>query len=157
MGIPIAHRRPHVPGQRVAHAAPSPKAGRVAEGAFSRPASHLRNAGTAKRCGRQDRQQYARALLRGLYAGHLRPCHHRRAAQGSANNGKYPIPCRLTVSATRWGQRLGQKKRQVSYWTQKRKKVLISQEIRTFWLRRQDSNLRPPGYELLIFFEKKLK
>ena len=30
MGIPIAHRRPHVPGQRVAHAAPSPKAGTFA-------------------------------------------------------------------------------------------------------------------------------
>ena len=31
MGIPIAHRRPHVTGQRVAYAAPSPEAGRAAE------------------------------------------------------------------------------------------------------------------------------
>jgi hypothetical protein len=30
----------------------------------------------------------------------------------ATNNGQYPIPCCLTVSATRsrWGQRLGQKK-----------------------------------------------
>ena len=32
-------------------------------------------------------------------------------------------------------------------WQKSAEKVLISQEIRTFWLRRQDSNLRPPGYE----------
>ena len=34
VGVPIAHRRPHVTGQRAAHAAPRSKAGRVAEGAF---------------------------------------------------------------------------------------------------------------------------
>ena len=32
--FPVAHRRTHVAGQRAAHAAPSPEAGRVAEGAF---------------------------------------------------------------------------------------------------------------------------
>ena len=35
MGISIAHRRPHVAGQRVAHAASRSKAGRAAKGAFS--------------------------------------------------------------------------------------------------------------------------
>ena len=34
MGVSLAKRRTHVPGQRVAHAAPRSKAGRVAEGAF---------------------------------------------------------------------------------------------------------------------------
>ena len=34
MGIPVPHWRPHLAGQRVAHAAPRSKAGRVAEGAF---------------------------------------------------------------------------------------------------------------------------
>ena len=74
--------------------------------------AHLRNHGTAKRSGRQDRQQYAGPLLSGLHAGHLRPRHHRRPAQSRPDDGEHPLPCRLTVSATRsrWGQRLGQKK-----------------------------------------------
>ena len=74
--------------------------------------AHLRDDGAAKRRGRENRQQYAGPLLGGLYAGHLRPCDHRRTAQSGANNGKYPIPCRLMLSATRsrWGQRLGQEK-----------------------------------------------
>ena len=59
-----------------------------------------------------DNLLYARPLLGGLHAGHLRPRHHRRPTQSGANDGQYPIPCCLTVSATRsrWGQRLGQKK-----------------------------------------------
>ena len=59
--------------------------------------------GPAKRRGRQDRQQYARPLLRGLYAGHLRPRHHRRAAQGGANDGQYPIPCGIDLSTVPLG------------------------------------------------------
>ena len=52
------------------------------------------------------------ALLRGLHAGHLRPCDHRCPAQSRPDDGKYPIPCRLMVSATppHLGQRLGQEK-----------------------------------------------
>ena len=29
----------------------------------------------------------------GLHAGHIRPCHHRRATESGANHGQYPIPC----------------------------------------------------------------
>ena len=51
-------------------------------------------------------------LLRRFHAGYLRPRYHGRATQSGANNGQYPIPCRLMLSATRsrWGQRLGQEK-----------------------------------------------
>ena len=54
----------------------------------------------------------ARSLLRGLHAGHLCPCHHRRTAQGGANDGEHPLPCGIDLSTirSRWGQRLGQKK-----------------------------------------------
>ena len=54
-----------------------------------------------ERRGRKNGVHDAGPLLGGFHAGHLRPRHHRRAAQGSANNGKYPIPCRLMLSATR--------------------------------------------------------
>ena len=116
MGIPIAHRRPHVAGQRAAYAPAGAETGGPPENTLPRPAPHLCDHGPAKRRGRQDRQQYAGSLLGGLHTGHLRPRHHRRAAQGSANNGKYPIPCGIDLSAirSRWGQRLGQKKRQAS-------------------------------------------
>ena len=112
MGIPIANRRPHVPGQRPAHAPAGAETGRTATDTIPRPPAYLRDDGPAKRRGRQDRQQYAGSLLGGLHAGHLRPRHHRRPTQSGANHGKYPLPCRLMLSATRsrWGQRLGQKK-----------------------------------------------
>ena len=51
-------------------------------------------------------------LLGWLHAGHLRPRHHRRTAQGGANDGEHPLPCGIDLSTirSRWGQRLGQKK-----------------------------------------------
>ena len=65
-----------------------------------------------ERRGRENGVINARPLLGGLHAGYLRPRYHRRAAQGGANDGQYPLLCRLMLSATRsrWGQRLGQEK-----------------------------------------------
>ena len=63
--------------------------------------NYVTNDGPAKRRGRQDRQQYARPLLRGLHTGHLRPRHHRRPTQSGTNNGQYPIPCGIDLSAIR--------------------------------------------------------
>ena len=65
-----------------------------------------------ERRGRENGVINARTLLGGLHAGHLRPRHHRRAAQGGANDGEHPLPCGIDLSAirSRWGQCLGQKK-----------------------------------------------
>ena len=74
--------------------------------------AHLRHHGAPERRGREDRQQYARSLLSGLYAGHLRPRYHRRPAESGPNHGQYPLRRCLMLSAirSRWGQRLGQKR-----------------------------------------------
>ena len=74
--------------------------------------AHLRDDGAAKRGGCKNGVLDARSLLGGFHTGHLRPRYHGRTAQGGTNDGQYPIPCRLMLSATRsrWGQRLGQKK-----------------------------------------------
>ena len=50
----------------------------------------------------------------------------------------YPLPL---------GSAFGSEKTASKLLSKKYGKVLISQEIRTFWLRREDLNLRPPGYE----------
>ena len=76
MGIPIAHRRPHVPGQRPAYAAKSAETGRAATDTLSRSPSHLRDDGAPERRGRENGVLDAGSLLGGLYAGHLRPCDH---------------------------------------------------------------------------------
>ena len=112
MGIPIAHRRPHVTGQRPAHAPAGAETGGTAPHPIPRSPSYLRDHGTPERRGCKNGVLHARSLLGGFHAGHLRPRYHRRADEGGANNGEYPLPCCLTVSATRsrWGQRLGQKK-----------------------------------------------
>ncbi len=121
MGVSLAHRRPHVAGQRVAHAAPSPKAGRVAEGAFSWPASHLRNTGPPKRCGHQNRIWYAGAFFGRLHAGHLRPCNDRSQAGSGQNNGQHSLRCGIVLSAPHpVGVSVRVKKnQQASYWAKK--------------------------------------
>ena len=56
----------------------------------------------SERRGCEDRVLDAWSLLRRLHVGHLRPCDHRRPTQSGANNGQYPIPCCLMVSAIRF-------------------------------------------------------
>ena len=53
-----------------------------------RPATYIRDLGTAKWRGRQNRQQYARALRRGLHPPHLHPRHTADAAKGRGENGQ---------------------------------------------------------------------
>ena len=74
MGIPIAHWRSHVTGQRPAYAAKSAETRGAATDTIPRPAPHFRNAGPAKRRGHQNRIWYAGAFFSRLHAGHLRSC-----------------------------------------------------------------------------------
>ena len=112
MGIPVAHRRPHVTGQRSAYAAKSAKKGGITTYTLPLPQTHIRHHGTSewRRC--KNGVLHAGSLLRRLYAGHLRSRYHRRPAESSPNDGQYPIPCgiNLSVVRSRWGQHLGQKR-----------------------------------------------
>ena len=147
MGVPIAHRRPHVAGQRPAYAAKSAETGRTATDTLSRPPPHLRHHGAAKRRGCKNRVLDARSLLRRLHAGHLRPRHHRRTAQGGANHGEHPLPCGIDLSAirSRWGQRLGQKKAASEISNLCKQKDPKPYGFRSFWHAVRDSNPRPSG------------
>ena len=50
--------------------------------------AYIRDLGTAKRCGCENRQQHARALRRGLHPPHLHPRHTADAAKGRGENGQ---------------------------------------------------------------------
>ena len=50
--------------------------------------AHIRDLGTAKRRRCENRQQYARALRRGLHTPHLHPRHTADAAKGRGENGQ---------------------------------------------------------------------
>ena len=88
----------------------------------------------------------ARSLLRGLHAGHLCPRHHGRPTQSGANNREYPLPCCLTVSATRsrWGQRLGQEKAASENSNLRKAKVLEIRRFRGLLVRRE--GFEPPAF-----------
>ena len=147
MGISIAKRRPHVPGQRVAHAPAGAGTGGAAPHPISRPAPHLRDDGAAKRRGRENRVLHAGPLLGRLHAGHLCPCHHRRPTQGCPDDGQYPLPCCLMLSATRsrWGQRLGQEKETSENSNYCKTKRPETYGFGSFWHAVRDSNPRPSG------------
>ena len=51
--------------------------------------AHLRNADTVKRCGCENRQQYAGSLRRGIHPPHLHPRYKVEARRGSTNNGQF--------------------------------------------------------------------
>ena len=100
-----------------------------------------------ERRGRENRQQYARPLLSGIHAGHLRPCDHRRPTQSRPGDGEYPLPCCLMLSAarSRWGQRLGQKKAAGENNNLCKQKDPKPYGFRSFWHAVRDSNPRTSG------------
>ena len=146
MGVPVTNRRPHVPGQRPAYAPAGAETGRAAPHPIPRSPPHLRDDGAPERRGRENGQQYARSLLRGLYAGHLRPRHHRRPTQSRPDHGEYPIPCGIDLSVvrSRWGQRLGQKKATPPNSNLRKAKVLEIRRFRGLLVRRE--GFEPPAF-----------
>ena len=108
--------------------------------------AHLRDDGPAERRGCKNGVLDARSLLGGFHAGHLRPCHHRRPTQSGANNGQYPIPCGIDLSAirSRWGQRLGQKKAVSENSNLRKAKVLEIRRFRGLLVRRE--GFEPPAF-----------
>ena len=109
--------------------------------------AHLRNHGAAKRRGRENGVLDARTLLGGFHAGHLRPRHHRRTAQGGANHGEHPLPCGIDLSAirSRWGQRLGQEIAAGENNNLCKQKDPKPYGFGSFWHAVRDSNPRPSG------------
>ncbi len=142
MGISIAKRRPYVTGQHIAYAPAGAETGGAATDTIPRPAPHFRDDGAPKRRGCKNGVLHAGPLLSGFYAGHLRPRHHRRTAQGGANHGEHPLPYGIDLSAirSRWGQRLGQKKAAQLMQT-KRPEAL---RFRVFLARRE--GFEPPAF-----------
>ena len=108
--------------------------------------AHLRDHGTAKRCGRKNGVLDAGPLLGGFHAGHLRPRYHRRPTQSRPNDGQYPIPCGVDLSAirSRWGQRLGQKKAAPQNSNLRKAKVLEIRRFRGLLVRRE--GFEPPAF-----------
>ena len=54
-----------------------------------RPETYIRNLGTPKRCGCENRQQYARPLRRWIHTPHLHPRHAADAAKGRTDHGQF--------------------------------------------------------------------
>ena len=51
--------------------------------------AHIRDLGTTKRRGRENRIQYARSFRRGIYASHLHPCHTPDAGKRCRKDGQF--------------------------------------------------------------------
>ena len=147
MGISIAKRRPYVTGQHIAYAPAGAETGGAATDTIPRPAPHFRDDGAPKRRGCKNGVLHAGPLLSGFYAGHLRPRHHRRTAQGGANHGEHPLPYGIDLSAirSRWGQRLGQKKTVGENNNLCKQKDPKPYGFGSFWHAVRDSNPRPSG------------
>ena len=77
--LPRLHRKP---------AQEDPEGRRTAAHQISRSQTYLRNAGTAKRRGRQNRQQHAGPLRCGLHSPHLHPRYPPEARRGRTNYGQ---------------------------------------------------------------------
>ena len=87
--VPIRQNRRNVSPRLGGNTPQADPQGRGA-GAYQvpRPETYLRNAGTAKWRGHQNRQQYARSLRRRIHPANLHPRHTADAAKGRRENGQ---------------------------------------------------------------------
>ena len=90
MGLSLAKRRPHFPGQRPPQAPQGAEADRTAPGPVPRPPAHLRDPGAPERGGHQDGLGNAGSLLGGIHPGYLCPRDHPGPAAGGGHHGSGP-------------------------------------------------------------------
>lgn len=108
------NRRPHIPGQRPAHAPEGAETGRSGENPLPQSPTHLLSLGPSERRGHQNAILHAGPLLRRVHPGHLRPCHHRDADQSRQHrqqlplrrcpvvSGHFPVWVRIWVKKSKW-------------------------------------------------------